>query len=232
MQNAAFQDKESEYYTWDKSWMLPFVKNGPNVILDLGCASGRVGLGLLNAGKAKELIGAEIFAPAAEEAAKTYQEVHVGDVEEMDLAYRDYFDYVICGDILEHLKEPYMVVEKIVKLLKPGGSLLACVPNVRNFRVLRDLIFGGEWKYVSSGILDRTHLRFFTRNSCRRMLTDAGLQVYHEQMIVYGTKKLLFNSLTLGCFAEFLSTQVFCCARKIERTPKHEEDRVQTAPYR
>jgi 2-polyprenyl-3-methyl-5-hydroxy-6-metoxy-1,4-benzoquinol methylase len=222
MQNPAFQDKDSEYYTREKSWMVPLVKRGPNVILDLGCASGRLGKRLLADGKAKELIGAEIFAPAAEEAAKIYKKVYVGDVEEIDLEYSDYFDYVICGDILEHLKDPYRVVERISTWLKPGGSLLACVPNVRNFRVLRNLIFRGEWNYVSSGILDRTHLRFFTRSSCRRMLADVGLDVYHEKMIIYGTKKTIFDTVTLGCFAEFLATQVFCCARKPERIPRDE----------
>jgi O-antigen biosynthesis protein len=214
MQNTAFQDKDSEYYTRDKAWMLPLIKEGPNRILDLGCASGRVGHHLLERGKAREMIGAEIFAPAAEEAAKLYNKVFVGDVEEMAFDYVDYFDYVICGDILEHLKNPYKVVLKISTMLKQGGSLLVCVPNVRNFRVLKSLIFRGQWEYVSSGILDRTHLRFFTRRSCRRMLEEAGLRVYHEEMIVYGPKKKLANHATLGLFREFLATQVFCCGRK------------------
>lgn len=214
MQNAAFQDKDSEYYTRDKAWMLPLIKEGPNRVLDLGCASGRVGQKLLETGRAKELIGAEIFASAAAEAAKIYNKVYVGDVEESELPYVDHFDYVICGDILEHLKDPYTVVRRISTMLKPGGSLLVCVPNVRNFRVLKNLIFRGQWEYVSSGILDRTHLRFFTRRSCRRMLEEAGLRVYHEEMIVYGPRKKLVNRATLGLFREFLATQVFCCGRK------------------
>ncbi len=214
MQNTAFQDKDSEYYTHDKAWMLPLIKEGPNRVLDLGCASGRVGQRLLETGRAKELIGAEIFGPAAAEAAKIYQKVYVVDVEESELPYVDHFDYVICGDILEHLKDPYKVVRRISTMLKPGGSLLVCVPNVRNFRVLKKLIFQGQWEYVSSGILDRTHLRFFTRSSCRRMLEGAGLRVYHEEMIVYGPKKKLVNHATLGLFGEFLATQVFCCGSK------------------
>lgn len=214
MQNPAFQDKDSEYYTRDKAWMLPLVKEGPNVILDLGCASGRVGRRLLESGRAKEMIGAEIFPSAAEEAAKTYKKVYVGDLEETSLDYVDHFDYVICGDILEHLKDPYKVVNKAAGWLKPGGSVLVCVPNVRNFRVLRDLIFHGDWKYASSGILDCTHLRFFTRHSCRRMLEEAGFDVYHEQMVIYGWKKTLLNRLTFGILGEFLATQVFCCGQK------------------
>jgi len=214
MQNTAFQDKDSEYYTRDKAWMLPLIKAGPNTILDLGCASGRVGQKLLNTGRATELIGAEIFPAAAEEAAKIYNKVYIGDVEAMAFDYENHFDYVICGDILEHLKDPYTMVRRISSMLKPGGSLLVCVPNVRNFRVLKNLLLHGEWEYVSSGILDSTHLRFFTRRSCRRMLEEAGLQVYHEQMILYGPKKNLFDRATFGGFKEFLATQVFCCGRK------------------
>ena len=214
MQNAAFQESDSEYYTRDKAWMLPLIKQGPNVVFDLGCASGRVGQKLVATGRAKELVGAEIFPPAAEEAARIYDKVYVGDVEGMTFDYDDYFDYVICGDILEHLKDPYQMVRKISKMLKPGGSLLVCVPNIRNFRVLKDLLQHGEWHYVSSGILDSTHLRFFTRRSCRRMLEEAGLHVYHEHMVVYGTKKTLLNRITFGLFKEFLATQVFCCGKK------------------
>jgi 2-polyprenyl-3-methyl-5-hydroxy-6-metoxy-1,4-benzoquinol methylase len=215
MQNLAFQDKNSEYYTHEKAWMVPFVKEGPNVVFDLGCASGMLGSKLLAGGRAKEIFGAEIFKPAAEAAAKVYKQVHIGDIEEMQLDYAGTFDYVICGDILEHLKDPYKVLKRIHNWLKPGGSVLVCVPDVRNFRVLRDLVFRGDWEYVSSGILDGTHLRFFTRRSCQRMLQEAGFEIYHAEMIIYGPKKTLFNKATLGVFEEFLATQVFCCGRKV-----------------
>lgn len=216
MQDTAFQAKDSEYYTHDKGWMIPFIKEGPNVIFDLGCASGRLGQRLLESGRASQMFGVEIFEAAAREASY-YTKVHVGDIEVLDIQYPATFDYVICGDILEHLKDPYKVMKRIHGWLKPGGSVLVCVPDVRNFRVLRDLIFRGDWEYVSSGILDATHLRFFTRKSSRRMLQDAGFEVYHSQMVIYGPKKKCFNACTLGLFKEFLATQVFCCGRKPQR---------------
>lgn len=209
--------------------MLPVVKEGPNAVLDLGCASGGVGRRLLEAGKVKELIGAEIFAAAAQQAAKFYDKVYVGDIEGLELDYVGYFDYVICGDILEHLQDPYKVVRRIWGWLKPGGSLLVSVPNVRNFRVWKDLILRGEWRYEADGILDRTHLRFFTRSSCHRMLAEAGFEVYHEQMIVYGPKKLLLDRLTVGLFRDFLATQVFCCGRKPASTRAEEPLQVRRA---
>ena len=146
--------------------------------------------------------------------ATAYKKVHVGDLEEMRLDYHESFDYVICGDILEHLKDPYRVVRQLVIWLKPGGSLFVCVPNVRHYHVLADLVFRGKWEYVSAGVMDRTHLRFFTASSCRQMLSDAGLEVYHEQMIIEGPKKTFFNRATCGLFSEFLGAQTFCCGRK------------------
>jgi len=214
MQNAAFLQKDADYYTRFKWWMLPLIKDGPNVIMDLGCASGRMGEKLLEAGKAKEVIGVEIFSLAAVEAAKTYMKVHIGDIEELELDYESCFDYVICGDILEHLKDPYKVMEKSLKWLKPGGQILIDLPNVRNYRLLNDLVFHGKWEYVSAGILDKTHLRFFTQSSSRQMVEEAGFEVCHEEMILYGPKKEFFNQATFGLFRAFLAAQIFCVGEK------------------
>lgn len=214
MQNPDHQKKDDDYYNMFKWWMLPHIKDGPNVVMDLGCAAGIMGRKLQEAGKAGEVEGAEIFPAAAAEAGKSYKTVHVGDVEELSLDYDQRFDYVICGDILEHLRDPYKVMQRIFRWLKPGGKILICLPNVRHYALLKDLIFHGKWEYVSSGVLDRTHLRFFTRASCRSMVEQAGFKICHEQMIIYGPKKGFFNKATLGLFREFLASQMFCIGEK------------------
>jgi 2-polyprenyl-3-methyl-5-hydroxy-6-metoxy-1,4-benzoquinol methylase len=213
MQNTAFVDKDSHYYVRFKWWMLPLIKDGPNIVMDLGCASGVMGRKLLETGKAKEVFGVEIFESAAAEAATIYKKVHVGDIEEMQLDYNGTFDYIICGDILEHLKDPYKIVRLLSLWLKPGGCLFVCLPNVRNYHVVAALVLHGKWDYVSAGIMDRTHLRFFTASSCKQMLLDANFDVYHEQMIISGPKKTFFNRATFGLFREFLAEQTFCCGR-------------------
>jgi 2-polyprenyl-3-methyl-5-hydroxy-6-metoxy-1,4-benzoquinol methylase len=212
--NPASGDASNNYYRHIKRWMIPFFKDGPNSVLDLGCAAGLLGACLLESGKAAVVDGVEIFAPVAQEAAKRYRRVHVGDVEGMALDYRAEFDYVVCGDILEHLKDPYAMMHRIHDWLKPGGSLLVCLPNVRSYRVLKEVIFCGEWKYVSSGILDRTHLRFFTRRSCQRMFEEAEFRVTHEQIIIDGPRKQLLNRITFGWLDEFLASQIFVCGIK------------------
>jgi len=161
------------------------------------------------------MTGVEIFEPAAATARKHYKQVHVGDVEEMSLSYDKYFDLVICGDVLEHLKDPGKVLRQIHGWLKDGGRVLCCVPNVRYWRVWRDLVFKGDWKYTSQGIMDQTHLRFFTTKSFKRMLTDASFVVEREDMrIAIGPKQELFNRLTMGACKEFLGSQMLLLARK------------------
>ena len=215
MINPSFPDADSDYYVQEKRFLYDLIPDGPNVVMDLGCGSGRVGKGLLDSNKAAKVVGVEIFPPAAKEAVKSYETVHVGDLEEFQLNYKEYFDIVVCGDILEHLKEPWKIVLQIHHWLKANGRLICCVPNIRYWRVLKDLALFGKWEYAMEGILDQTHLRFFTRRSFRKMLTDASFAIELERMrIAVGPKQETFNRVTHGLFEEFLAIQMLFSARK------------------
>jgi 2-polyprenyl-3-methyl-5-hydroxy-6-metoxy-1,4-benzoquinol methylase len=213
MENKYFEEPDSIYYNREKNSLQPFFDQGPNVILDLGCANGRLGRKLKETGKAKELVGVEIFAPAAEEAAKHYDRVFQNDLESILLPYNEYFDYVICGDILEHLRDPWEILRKIHMWLKKDGQLVCSIPNIRFWRVIRDLLFNGKWEYVDSGILDITHLRFFTRSSFIEILKQQRFHVVHQSFVISGKKRSL-NKLTLGYLQEFLGSQVVIVAEK------------------
>jgi len=214
MLNQSHTSKQDTYYNRERPSIVNLIPAGPHLILDLGCASGAVGRRLLADKKAATVIGVELFPSAAQEAAQHYQDVHTGDIEEMTLPYKNHFDYVICGDILEHLKNPYAVIDKINGFLKPGGKLICSLPNIRHWQVLCNLALGGAWEYQDAGIMDRTHLRFFTRRSCHQMFRDGGLQVEQWQMLITGRKFKLINGATLGLFKEFIGTQVVTVATK------------------
>jgi 2-polyprenyl-3-methyl-5-hydroxy-6-metoxy-1,4-benzoquinol methylase len=196
------------YYGRERSSLISRIPTGTHIICDLGCGTGTTGRRLLELGKAATVVGAELFEPAANEAAKYYQHVHVGDVESIPMPYENHFDYVLCGDVLEHLRDPYALIRKIRGWLKPEGRLICSLPNIRNWRILADLIFKGRWEYQDSGILDRTHLRFFTCRSAKSMLVDAGFAIESHALLIYGRKKNLLNRVTGGLFIEFLATQV------------------------
>lgn len=215
MKNPAFLDKKSPYHTQANEFPISLIPDGTNVIMDLGCSSGWIGQNLLEMNKAAEVVGVEIFEPAAQEAMKCYKAVHVGNIEVLTLDYSSYFDVVICGDILEHLKEPFSTIRKIYCWLKDGELIVCSVPNVRYWRVWRDLVFRGVWQYTSEGILDQTHLRFFTTRSFKKMLTEACFAIQYEGMrIAVGLKQQAFNRLTFGLFEEFLGFQILISAQK------------------
>jgi O-antigen biosynthesis protein len=202
------------YYNRDRSSIYPCVPEGPNVVLDLGCGAGVVGKRLLELKRAKRVVGVEIYQPVAAEAAKCYHQVHQGDIETMELDYHECFDYVICADILEHLNAPQKLVSRIRHWLKPEGKLICSVPNVRNWSVLGDLLWRGNWEYQDSGILDQTHLRFFTRRTFLKMLQGAGFEIESCRMLIYGRRNRIGSSITAGLLDEFLGTQVLTVSHK------------------
>lgn len=214
MLNPSQNSEHAKYYNQERPSLVNLVRHAPNAILDLGCGSGAVGRRLLREGKAASIVGVEMFASASAEAAQFYTTVHTGDIEDMELPYARCFDYVLCGDILEHLKDPYRVVDRIRDWLKDDGQLICSLPNVRYWKVLAELAFCGAWDYQEAGIMDRTHLRFFTRRSCMKMLSDADFEVEHWRMLIGGRKYVLLNRLTFGVFEEFLGPQVMAVARK------------------
>jgi 2-polyprenyl-3-methyl-5-hydroxy-6-metoxy-1,4-benzoquinol methylase len=214
MLNDAHVSDQDTYYNRERPSLTSLVEPGSHRILDLGCGAGVVGKKLKDTGKAGELVGVELFESAANRAAAHYSRVHCGDIEQMELPYGPEFDYALCGDILEHLKDPYSVVRRIHGWLKPGGVLICSVPNVRHWTVLSGLMMRGAWTYQEAGIMDRTHLRFFTRRSCERMLEEGGFAVERRQLLIFGRKFRLLNTLTLGLGREFLGTQIVTRSRK------------------
>ncbi len=214
MENTAFTDRNDGYYNMFKMSIVSLIPEGPHAILDVGCAAGRLGRKLKELNKARELVGVEIFEDAADEASKYYEKVYHADVEHAELDYKEYFDFVVCSDILEHLKDPHGILRKIHGWLKRDGFLLSCIPNVRFWRVSRDLIFLGRWEYAEAGILDKTHLRFFTRRSFSKCLDDTGFDVQHYEMVVDGRRNRLFNTITCRLFEEFVGSQIIVVAKK------------------
>lgn len=146
-------------------------------VLDIGCASGYLGRALIAQGC--RVSGVE-YDPVAGEAAREHlSRVVVGDVQELDLVAEfgeASFDVVVFGDVLEHLTDPEGVLRAALPLLRPGGAVIVSVPNVAHGS-LRLALLQGRWTYTETGLLDETHVRFFTRDRVRQLMAGAGLQV-------------------------------------------------------
>ena len=120
------------------------------------------------------------------------------------------FDYIIFSDSLEHLLEPQDVLETIKPLLAPGGNVLIAIPNIRNFRVTVPLLFSDQWEYQDEGLLDRTHLRFFTQSSICKLLDRCGYQVEALYLdLPLSSKVGVLNIFTFGLFKRILTAHYF-----------------------
>lgn len=148
-------------------------------ILDVGTAAGYLGAELRRRGFSR-IAGVEIDPALAAVARPWYDELVISDVERDGLPWpAGSFDIILCADILEHLREPAEVLRRLMALSKPGGWILVSLPNIAHWSVRLSLLFG-SFQYAPSGLLDRGHLRFFTRRSARELLRGAGLTIQRE----------------------------------------------------
>ncbi|HEX2181591.1 MAG TPA: methyltransferase domain-containing protein [Rubrobacteraceae bacterium] len=155
-------------------------------VLDVGCASGYLAAALAERGC--DVVGIEVDPEAARRAEEHCERVLVGDVESMDLdgpLEQEAFDVIVFGDVLEHLKEPLRTLERLKPFLRDDGFVVASIPNVAHGSV-RLALFQGRFQYQRLGLMDDTHLRFFTRESVERLFDDAGLPIIALRRTIRG----------------------------------------------
>lgn len=176
----------ADYYRQPRHELVDLLPPRPRRVLDVGCGAGMLGAEAKRRHRGCEVIGIEANADAAQLAAHRLDRVIVGDVETLpldDVAPAS-LDAILYGDVLEHLVDPWAVVRRHAGLLADGGRVVASLPNVRSVEVLLGLL-RGTWEYADAGILDRSHLRFFTRREGERLFAEAGLTVVGVQPLYW-----------------------------------------------
>ena len=181
----------------------------PKRALEIGCGAG-ANLYLLKLKyPSVETFGVEIRAEAAEIARreKFVDNIYISDFlsEEAPVFERNMFDVIIMSHVLEHFPKPEIVIEKALNWLTDKGQILIALPNVRHISVLVSLIFKGDFKYEDSGILDRTHLRFYTRKSATRFLEGNGLSVDKVESDIVGSNSVRLSKWSAGMMDDFAS---------------------------
>ena len=208
-----YEQKDKTYFAVAQEWVVDLLDGIPR-ILDIGCGDGATGAYLKRVGKAYEVHGVELVPSAARRAQVVLDSVIVGDIEKTTLPYPyGSFDCIIATEVLEHLFDPWQTIRQLTLYLRPGGYIIASVPNVRHIRVLWDLVIRGRWEYSDFGTLDRTHLRFFTLSSFVGLFTQAGLAVETVLPLMYPRSSRL-NRVSVGLLAEFLTHRYACKAVK------------------
>lgn len=207
--SSNYEDKAYNYFENVRLDAVNFLPDEIDRVLEIGCGTGNTLVWLKANNRCSWVGGVEIFHDAAREARGKLDAVYEGDIEEMDLPIEaESLDAILCLDVFEHMVDPWRVVRYLHTLLKPGGVLIASLPNVRNFRVVLPLLLQGRWEYRDSGLLDRTHLRFFVRRTAVELLECSGMTV--DAVKVLGLdewKTRVTNALTLSLFRPLFEYQ-------------------------
>ena len=196
------------YYGTPRLNLLALIDGAePRHALEIGCGMG-ANLGALKRRfTACRTTGVELDAAAARlaQASGNVDEVILGDAldpRQVELP-AGHFDLIVLSHVLEHFEFPERLLARCATWLAPGGTMLVALPNVRHASVLAELVLRGDFRYRPAGILDQTHLRFYTRRSATRLLQAQGWQVERVAADIDGPKSRLLHRLSLGLAEEF-----------------------------
>jgi 2-polyprenyl-3-methyl-5-hydroxy-6-metoxy-1,4-benzoquinol methylase len=228
---------EHDYAVIEKKWgmryfnmscnenLIPYIKEEPSSefnVLEVGCDCGATLLEIKHRFPNAHMYGSEINERSARIAA-CVANVCVNNIEEQNLPFDSIrFDYIILGDILEHLRNPLKALKYCTRLLNQGGHIIASIPNLMHISVIESLL-NGNFTYTETGLLDKTHIHFFTFNEIVRMFQEAELEIEDilskEDWISESQKELIEQLDKLNIASEkfmFLAFQYIVIAKKSE----------------
>lgn len=215
--NQKYDSKAYAYFSNVRHDILPLFPDFATRVLEVGCGNGATLRYLKAQGRCSYTHGLELFEEVAAEAREQLDEVSVGNAELLVLDWPSaQYDAILCLDVLEHMVDPWAFVDACARLLKPGGVLIASIPNMRTFPVLYKLLMKGKFEYAEQGIMDRTHLRWFTRHSALALMHRPPLQLAQitPSPLAPRSKSDVVNRLSFGLFREFFTIQYLIKAVK------------------
>ncbi len=165
-----------KYYTENRSELLKFIPDNTKTLLDIGCSSGLFGKQLKEK-KEIEVWGVEPVKDVAKKASKNLDKVLCEFFEEKNDYPLNYFDVITFNDSLEHFPDPIPPLHLAKKLLNKNGIIVASIPNFRYIENIQHILVDMDFKYKEAGILDKTHLRFFTLKSIKRLFNENGFNI-------------------------------------------------------
>jgi 2-polyprenyl-3-methyl-5-hydroxy-6-metoxy-1,4-benzoquinol methylase len=198
--SSGYVNKEDTYFQHEREEMLPFLPPNFQTVLEIGCGNGAFGK-LVKTKYNCDYWGVEAetkFKRAAEENLDHFINKQFDQCTELPL---NHFDCIVFNDVLEHLVDPSETLAKCKSLLKKEGYIVSSIPNIRHISYLYRLVYKGEFEYEKAGIMDNTHLRFFTKKSIVNLYQRLGFQIIkHEGINRFVPNQFRFILKTLSFF--------------------------------
>lgn len=220
-----YAEKENTYFSNFREDIYAVIKQIGNFerALEIGCGNGSLLNRLKKENIVKSIVGVEpygILQPGGD-----FDEYYKNTIVNVlpEICNHDKFDLIIFADVLEHIEDPWSVLNTICQdALDTIGTVVISLPNFRNFLTLGKILIHNSFKYEAEGVLDKTHLRFFCKTDIERMLIDAGLEIrlltpsfkYKESVFFRRNRFKYINNITLNIFPFWLSDQIIAVATK------------------
>ena len=173
-----YNDKDKDYFKSIRKNLLDLipVNNKNGIVLEVGAASGDNLIYAKNNGYAKSIHGIELIEiKDSSQSSTEFNSFQIGDIEKMKIEFeKQFFDVIILGDVLEHLIDPWKTVQDLQGYLKLNGVFVVSMPNIRHYSIFKSIFLNGDFRYKDSGILDKTHLRFFTKKNIINLFTKVS----------------------------------------------------------
>lgn len=217
MADTSYAAKTENYFENTRPEMQLYIPATAQRMLEVGCGNAAFAASVKRS-RPLHVTAIEGYAPAAEAAQSRVDRLLAMPLEDaLPLLDGERFDCIVMNDVLEHLVDPWAALKSLRPLLSPSGVVVASIPNVRYFSVFKEYLLEGQWKYQRDGVMDRTHLRFFTRKSMVDLFQDSG---YTMQSVVgingmekFPFKFAMLNKLMGGSLDDARFIQFACVAR-------------------
>jgi SAM-dependent methyltransferase len=213
-----YETKDYQYFSNIREDLISLLPRNTvfDKVLEIGCGNGATLFALKERGIVKKTYGIDLV--DLKEYKKEMDFFLSVNIERVNLPFNnDFFDLIILGDILEHLIDPWSFLNKIHSYLKRESFLIASLPNFRNLHVIKNIFYLGNFAYEKSGILDKTHLRFFCKKNIVNMFSKSNfkiIKVLPDFKISKNKKVCFFSNISCKLLDEFLAFQYFVVAKK------------------
>lgn len=170
------EQRDVRYFTNQRPEMMQFLPPNIDRVLEIGCGEGIFGQ-TLKKQSGCEVWGIEPDGDSIEEAENQLDRVLHGKFEDVaDSIPEDHFDLLVCNDVIEHIADPELFLKTVTPKLTKDAHMIVSLPNIRYFKNLWELVILKRWRYTDAGVMDRTHLRFFTKWTIEDLFTSNGFQ--------------------------------------------------------